>query len=972
MPRRTTCAAAEPLEARRLLALVDFVPGPYATPANRPDTPLGTISSTLPVEPVIAVSAFDPGNVAVASQRNFRLSTNGGSSFANPVAFPNPAGANIFNGTASVVYDIKGRLYVANRSGNGASGISVAQVSAETGATVHTRLVSNANDDKPFLAADRSPSSTFQQSLYVAWIRYTAGGTEVYFARSTDQGRNWSAPIRLADDATGGFKWPATVSTGPLGEVYVAYHVGGDGGSSGATMVRRSVDGGLTFGVAAAAFAPGESDVSYNVQTQPGGIPQTQFSTQGTVQPWVLADPVRPGQVYVITSDDPDNLYGSGEDADIVLSMSADGGKTWTRSTIISGPAGSLQLMPTATIDPFGNIAIAWYDNRRGLTNANDRWLFDVMASYSADGGKTFAAPFMVSDPGNAFDPDPGAATRFAGPPPTTRIGDTIGIALYGHVAHVTWIGNTFSGANRTGQQAFYDAFTLAGAISFNGDELGVASEDSIALAPTFAAEQFEISINNNRRYVGYADGLSQILISGGARNDLLSVDALPGVLNVVVDGGDGNDVILIGGGDLDSGFGITDALSVHGGTGTDQLQVFDRIDIGNDNWVISESTIDKTTTRPIPISGFESIAITAARGAYNNLFEVFLASRTIDVSINGGGGNDTIRFIEEGVAAGNAYEFSPGRILRNGGAIDLPGIEAIDFAGGDLGDVFVLLGNAPASPLTVRGGAGDDTFRVYESSADAYVSIATGAGDDSVDVNHDSTGAARVELTDPVDALGRLQIGPGGRVRLPNDAVERIISVRGVGLLGIAGILDINAHTLVLEGARPALAGYEQRLANGYNGGLWVTDADGSIISTFASLSPAADGLGIATGDVVASGPLGWLALSADDLAIRATYAGDANLDLSVDVVDIGNLATSWQGIGSWANGDFNYDRAVGIEDLGLLAANWAAASFSPALLLPGLGATTGAPETPRPPFGARRITALMLKRGRDEMPGN
>jgi len=33
---------------------------------------------------------------------------------------------------------------------------------------------------------------------------------------------------------------------------------------------------------------------------------------QGSVQPWVLPDPARPGNVYVINNDDPDNINGSG------------------------------------------------------------------------------------------------------------------------------------------------------------------------------------------------------------------------------------------------------------------------------------------------------------------------------------------------------------------------------------------------------------------------------------------------------------------------------------------------------------------------------------------------------------------------------------------------------------------------------------------------------------------------------------
>ncbi len=52
---------------------------------------------------------------------------------------------------------------------------------------------------------------------------------------------------------------------------------------------------------------------------------------------------------------------------------------------------------------------------------------------------------------------------------------------------------------------------------------------------------------------------------------------------------------------------------------------------------------------------------------------------------------------------------------------------------------------------------------------------------------------------------------------------------------------------------------------------------------------------------------------------------AGDANRDRTVDISDLGILATNWQGSGkTFAQGDFNYDGIVDISDLGILATSW------------------------------------------------
>ena len=69
----------------------------------------------------------------------------------------------------------------------------------------------------------------------------------------------------------------------------------------------------------------------------------------------------------------------------------------------------------------------------------------------------------------------------------------------------------------------------------------------------------------------------------------------------------------------------------------------------------------------------------------------------------------------------------------------------------------------------------------------------------------------------------------------------------------------------------------------------------------------------------------------------------GDANLDNTVDVTDLGALATNWQMPGIWQQGDFTGDGFVDVSDLGMLATNWqltaGGPSLSDALASVGLG---------------------------------
>ena len=64
---------------------------------------------------------------------------------------------------------------------------------------------------------------------------------------------------------------------------------------------------------------------------------------------------------------------------------------------------------------------------------------------------------------------------------------------------------------------------------------------------------------------------------------------------------------------------------------------------------------------------------------------------------------------------------------------------------------------------------------------------------------------------------------------------------------------------------------------------------------------------------------------------------AGYENHDRTVDISDLGILATNWQGSAkTFAQGDFNYDGIVDISDLGILATSWQKTLAAPTLPKP------------------------------------
>src|SRR5262245_45762318 len=417
-------------------------------------------------EPIVAVNPLNPNNVAVAQFNNgsqtLKLSLDGGATFPisrNGVLVP---GQTFFQGDDSLAFDAAGRLFWSYLSGGSPSGpnVNVVQINPTTGAVVSGPvLVATSNLDKGWLAADKNPASPFANNLYVIWHDFSQLNAPVRIARSTNQGATWTILPGNISGPGEGFTWPSEVTVAPNGDVWVAWHTNTIGnGSNGEARMRRSADGGLTFGPEIIPFPAGTADTQVTAGSADYGPPVPpringlKSWLQGSLQPRILVDPARPGNIYIVSVDDPDNVYDAASDpSDIVLARSTDNGATWTQSIISHGAAGTIQIMPAAAIDTNGNITVTWYDNRGGLTNAAGDFLLDVYSTSSFDGGLTFSSDTRIND--LSFDPDFGAPDRFGNQ--TLRIGEYNGLALAGGTAYAVWTGNS-----ATGQQIVFGKFT--------------------------------------------------------------------------------------------------------------------------------------------------------------------------------------------------------------------------------------------------------------------------------------------------------------------------------------------------------------------------------------------------------------------------------------------------------------------------------------------------------------------------------
>jgi len=435
-----------------------------------------------------AVNPLSPSNIAVARGLSVRLSTDFGVTF--PTIFAASTNPPVYGtiatwsacGDASVTFDSQGRLFFSyllcgndNAVPSNRVDISgfVQQINPTTGVAIGNAVeVTGAgalnSDDKTWIAADATPGSPFVDNLYVIWTRLN-GGSRVMFVRSTDGGLNWSAPTQV--DAGEGFVWPAHINVAPNGDVYATYHADTCDSDTGPMYVLRDTNGGAQF-QAGSGFQKTSFDAAVTCNVQSGGdaIPNTTFWMQGANQGFVIPDPIRPGYIYVVANDDPDDDFTTGDGGDIIVARSTDNGLNWTASTVSHGPVGTLQAYPTGAIDQLGNLVVTWWDTRRGLTNAAGTLMLDQYATVSRDGGDSFTFDFRVSDA--AFDPDLNAPCRFGpvgcgdvdGGPNTLRIGEYNGTAAADGIGYAIWTGNNGTTPPSGNQTTYFDAFSILGA----------------------------------------------------------------------------------------------------------------------------------------------------------------------------------------------------------------------------------------------------------------------------------------------------------------------------------------------------------------------------------------------------------------------------------------------------------------------------------------------------------------------------
>ena len=285
---------------------------------------------------------------------------------------------------------------------------------------VHQSLFNQAQfNDKEWLAVDLNTGN-----VYVTWTIFAGAQLtgSIVFSRSTDQGRTWTLPNKIADIAADIAAQGSFIAVDRNGTIHVVWRDFNDN----TLHYTRSRDTGDSWDPVRPII-----NIVPNGNTLPSGTYRT------PTMPVLVVDNTQgpyAGSVYVAWND-----LGTG-DADILLAYSRDGGETWSENhTRVNNDTvgnGAYQFFPAMAISDQGWLHLMFFDTRYDPGQT----LLGVTYAVSVDGGQNFSINLNVSN--TLFNGDYGGRAYWTELLPggdVGFVGDYLGICANNDTAFLTW-----------------------------------------------------------------------------------------------------------------------------------------------------------------------------------------------------------------------------------------------------------------------------------------------------------------------------------------------------------------------------------------------------------------------------------------------------------------------------------------------------------------------------------------------------
>jgi len=373
----------------------------------------------------------------------FYASSDGGSTW-NHTCLANLTGY-FGAGSPGLGYDLNNMAFISGinlNASNARTGSIVFQKSSDNGVTWSAPQLAvepvfpNGVADKGWLEIDTHASSPHANTLYISTTQFNSSAlsSEIAVSHSTDSGNTWTTSVVDTVQTYPSVDQWSDLAIGRDGTVYVTWQrctakgLAGDcGGTIASMMFSKSTDGGSTWSPPV-------------VMVTPHLVPDGCFcafygSLPNTTEP-VSNIPVididnssgpHAGNLYVVTYN------WTGLQMRVRVVMSADGGTTWSKPSVVTTIATRDQFFPWLSVSPNGTVGVSWLDRRRDPANLS----YNAFAAF-AFGGRLSFGPHRLLSTGTSNPNNDG----FGG----TFMGEHTGNAWSGNTLLVTWMDSASTG----------------------------------------------------------------------------------------------------------------------------------------------------------------------------------------------------------------------------------------------------------------------------------------------------------------------------------------------------------------------------------------------------------------------------------------------------------------------------------------------------------------------------------------------
>ena len=211
------------------------------------------------------------------------------------------------------------------------------------------------------------------------------------FSKTVDGGQTWSAPSVMVNTPseyqTIGNQIVVNAQTGALYDFFNYIHAPGRSAGSNSVAFVQSTDGGATWS---------KPQIIASLQLVSVTDPNTGEALRtGDIIPEPAIDPAT-GQLYVVWQD---GRFSGGAHADIALSTSTDGGRTWSAPSQVNTPTGKAAFNAMVGVNSAGTVAVTYYDVRNLAAGNTTTLPTDYWQTLSTNGGQSFGSESHLAGP---------------------------------------------------------------------------------------------------------------------------------------------------------------------------------------------------------------------------------------------------------------------------------------------------------------------------------------------------------------------------------------------------------------------------------------------------------------------------------------------------------------------------------------------------------------------------------------------